>query len=468
MSSWKEIAISGSSPELKSLHLSGTNDGTEYSINGLYQPNDELLHLAYFTSVPDIDNNAWQTNENNLNDNLTPWVSKVRSVTSPEGVLTTHQGFDRSGLSHLCLPITITDTSANPGQVGLQSNTAILIDDVQNGVDYADYFNALDAATSGWGTYTLTDGTFTASYEIGTVEGFSAGNTRITGNPTENDGVQLQSLSIGNGEICLPPASTTGSNMIEPLTTGTGPTSGINPGQTTAKNRNQTSPFKFLYAETSDPGEHTYSIASPFINLHDYIEKKLVFFFHLHGANCGTFKVYTSPSSESLVNASVRAMRYSSWPGANGAFPNSAESNNYWSGGSVNFSDIAYSVGPGEVQEAATSPFNRVEVDLTSFTSGYIWIVYESGNPGIDLGDSPADAPKADFAIGSLYLDLQGYTQPEYFALVAETPTLEVKFDHVRFVNLPTSDPEVLGALYKDPSNLTGIRSQIRISNGLP
>jgi len=455
MSTWKKIAISGSNADVKSLYLSGTNDGTTYIANPNYYPTASDLHLANFTG----DNDAWKTNEDNLNDNLTTWTSSTRTVINYDGTTSLHQGFDVSGLSPVCLPITLIGSSnIGDGEAWVQNSTMLFIEAItQNGEDITSYFQALVGVNPGSLTYTLTDGVSNAIYTIDQVEVFNFNNVKLTG--TSVNGVSLLDLNLGSAEICLPLMG------YEQLTTGTGPNHGVIPYQNTSTVSTQTTGQKYLYAETSDPGEHTYSITSPFIDLQYYIHKKLIFFFHLHGNNCGEFKVYTSADNLNILNG-LKAMTYSNWPGANGAFPNSVEVDNHWSGGSLNTSDVTFKVGPGEVQEEGTSPFNRVEVDLSSFTSGYIWIVYESGNPGIDLGDSPEDAPKADFAIGNLFLDLDGYTQPIQFAEVAETPTLEVKFDHVRFVNLPVLDPGVLGALYKDPSNLTGIRSQVRISNG--
>ena len=465
MGSWREIAISGSSPDLKSVFLSGTNDGTEYIVNPLYQPTASNMELFSFTG----DNNAWKTNEDNLSDYGGQWISEERMVSSGSGQ-TLHKNFDISGLSPICLPTTIIGNSnIGDGEIYQSSNSTLLMERIQNGTDYNDYFAALAALTSSWGTYTLTDQAgSTVSCTITNVINFQQNNTKLFG--ASNNGTEIDDLVTGPATICLPPSFTTGSDMVEPLTSGTGPNQGVIPQQLTSNIVNQPQHYedaRYLYAETSDPGENTYSITSPFIDVTDYAAKKLVFFFNLHGDNCGNFKVYTSPSSSSLVDASLMAIKFSNWPGNNGAFPSSeASSLLYWSSGSQNTPPYVYQVGPDEVQKHPDSPFNRVEVDLASFTSGYIWIVYESGNPNIDFVDSPEAPPKADFAIGSLYLDLGGYLIPEQSAVVAETPTLEVKFNHVKFVNLPQSDPEVLGALYKDPSNLTGIRSQIRISNG--
>ena len=469
MSSWKEITISGSNPDLKSVFLSGTTTAS-METNTNYFPTASNLWLYDFSG----DNDDWQTNDANLSDNGGRWISSTRTVTESINISSTHQGFDVSGLSPICLPITITGGSANTGQVGIQSNTSILIDDILNGVDYFHYFNALAALTSSWGSYTLTDGNLTASYEIYSVQRFQNANTRITGESI--NGVGLSQLNIDDGEICLPPSFTTGSDMYEPLTTGTGPDEGITPSTASSDqgegyyNVAQAFEAKYLYAETSDPGENTYSITSPYIDVTDYATKKLVFYFHLHGENCGTFKVYTSTSSSSLQGGYLKPIHYSNWPGTAGNLPGGNIADTYWSGGFNNTAPYGFSVGPSEVQESGEAPFNRAEVNLYDFDTGYIWIVYESGNPGIDLEDSPANAPKADFAIGNLYLDLGGYLQPEQFAIVAETPTLEVKSptlnDFIRFINLPQSDPEVLGALYKHPPDLLSTRSRIRISNG--
>jgi len=454
MSNWKEIAISGSSPNLKSAFLSGTTTAS-MEANGNYYPTASNLWLNNFSG----DNDDWKTNDDNLNDNGDSWISSTRTVVNQNGSTSTHKSFDVLGLSPACLPTTIT-TNANPqpGEIKIQNNNVIFLDGFQNSIDYTAYFNSLVLLESYTGSYTLTDGTNTASYQITNVESFSNNNYKVYGNFIS--GAQLNLLATGPAEICLP--------GLEASTTGTGASHGITPSTSSnALNVEQTLDTKYLYAETSDTGENTYSITSPFIDITDYATKKLVFYFHLHGPNCGNFKVYSSASPGSLAGSSTRVIQYSNWPSSEtGNLPGGTQATSYFSGGTNNPYLFTYAVGPGEVQTHVNSTFNRAEVSLTSFNIGYIWIVYESGNPGIDLEDSPADAPKADFAIGNLYLDLGGYLQPEQFAVVAETPTLEVKNDFVRFVNLPLSDPLVLGALYKDPSNLTGIRSQVRISNG--
>ena len=49
-----------------------------------------------------------------------------------------------------------------------------------------------------------------------------------------------------------------------------------------------------------------------------------------------------------------------------------------------------------------------------------------------------------------------------------EAATLKVLGSIIKFHGLPTSDPHVVGALYKDPSTITGVQSLILISNGPP
>jgi hypothetical protein len=471
MSSWKEIAISGSSPDLKSLYLSGTTTSSMED-NPNYFPTASNLWLNNFSG----DNNAWKTNEDNLNDDGSPWISTQRTIGN-YGTSETHENFDVSGLSPICLPITlINNSNIDDGEAYVQNSTMLLIEMIQNDTDYTDYFVAL--AALGSGTYTLTDGTSTAIYEITNVQTFQQDNAKITGENI-ND-TSILDLNLGPATICLPPSFTTGSDMVEPLTPGTGPDHGITPSTASGDqgegyyNVAQSYGTKYLYAETSDPGEKIYSITSPYIDLTDYSTKKLVFYFHLHGPNSGFFNVKTSTSATAITQDPSKQIKFSNWPGTAGNLPSGNIAANYWSGGSANPASYAYTVGPSEVQESPEAPFNRAEVDLSTFTSGYIWIMYTSGWPG-SVGQF-LDPDKSDFAIGNLYLDLGGYSQPEQFAFAAETPTLEVKGTNflnqnnysVRFVNLPQSDPEVLGALYKDPSNLTGIRSQVRISNGPP
>ena len=85
----------------------------------------------------------------------------------------------------------------------------------------------------------------------------------------------------------------------------TGPASGITPTFVDLNSPTlavtQTPNTLYLYTETSDSGENTYSITSPLINLTDYSNTKLVFYFYLFGQNVGNFKVFTSTSNSSLL-----------------------------------------------------------------------------------------------------------------------------------------------------------------------
>jgi len=49
-----------------------------------------------------------------------------------------------------------------------------------------------------------------------------------------------------------------------------------------------------------------------------------------------------------------------------------------------------------------------------------------------------------------------------------EAATLKVLGSIIKFHGLPPADPQVVGALYKDPSTINGGQSLILISNGPP
>ena len=92
MSSWKEITISGSNPDLKSVFLSGTTTAS-METNTNYFPTASNLWLYDFSG----DNDDWQTNDANLSDNGGRWISSTRTVTESINISSTHQGFDVSG-----------------------------------------------------------------------------------------------------------------------------------------------------------------------------------------------------------------------------------------------------------------------------------------------------------------------------------------------------------------------------------
>ena len=255
----------------------------------------------------------------------------------------------------------------------------------------------------------------------------------------------------------------------------TGPDHGITPStSSTAKNVAQSADSLYLYAETSDASESVHSIISPELDLSSYTSKKLVFYFHMFGENCGRFRVLHKSSLDSLSGAIQLLIKYSNWPGENGSIPleGGLEESSYWSGGSQNPSDFVIVVGePGQIQVSGSSPFNRVEVDLETMTfPSRIWIVYESGNPDLD---NPSNQYKADFAIGNLYLELDGYTIPAEIPNIAAVPTLKLNYPgtsdgDIRLLNLPESNPGIAGALYKhvDPEIGPLGQSVIMISTG--
>tara|TARA_R110002012_G_scaffold6274_3_gene28477 strand:- start:1675 stop:3051 length:1377 start_codon:yes stop_codon:yes gene_type:complete len=457
MGDWTKVEVSGSNAKLQSLYLSGTEDLIE-QYNPLYAGGAQDLHLHDLSGT----NNDWKTNSDNSNTTGTPWISTNRSVYISSFIGSKdHLKFDVRDLSPESIPTTIVAApSPEPGEVIVQSNSTIFMDGFQNSIDYTAYFDALVAATSGWGSYTLTDGTSTASYQITDVQGFSNDNYKILGSYS---GTSIMSLNTGAATISLP-------GMYLTPTPDTGPDDGfvLTDTSSTSKNEAQSSGAKYLYAETSDAGENIYSITSPYLDLTSYATKKLVFYFHLYGVNSGQFKVYTCPSSSSLEDRTITNMKYSSWAGVNGLSPSSTVfADAYWSGGINNTPTTVTSIS-GPIQATGSSPWNRVEVDLTTlstgfnevFNTGYIWIVYESGiDPFVDVEPS-----EADFGICNLFLDLDGYNVPQY--LYHTAPTLGVLGTAIKFHGLPTSDPGQVGALYKDPTTLDDQASPILISNG--
>jgi hypothetical protein len=469
MSDWKKLQLTDHHAELKSLRLSGTTTGS-MEANPDYDPNNSTsqnLHLYDFTG----DDNAWKTNEDNLNASETPWISELRSVTG-QNTPTTHKPFHIPGLRPVCMDMTLIP---NNGSAAMNDGTVqpltgghwIYMSPIDvYGVDHSTFFVELEAQPSSPTlTYSMTDGTSTAIYEIDDVDIIPIGSGNVIIESTLGghvSGSYFSDLDTGPVTICFP-------DFTASLTTGTGPDSGILPStDPDVYNIALATGERYLYAETTDLDNYTYSITSPLINVTDYATKKLVFFFHLHGANSGHFEVHTSPSSESLYVSTQMAMQYSNWPGISGAMPQQPDTDDHWSGGDSNPNVGALLIGPGQIQASGSSPFNRVEVDLATFTSGYIWIVYESGDPSSPLYDQDS----SDFAISNLYLNLGGYTQPETIPVVAPTPTLKISqasgYTNIRFLNLPESNPGIPGALYKreDPVVGFGEQSLIMISTG--
>lgn len=254
----------------------------------------------------------------------------------------------------------------------------------------------------------------------------------------------------------------------------TGPESGItptflelNPGLSGTGNAiDQTPNTLYLYTETSDVGENTYSITSPLINLTDYSNTKLVFYFYLFGQNVGNFKVFTSTSPFSLLPNQDNAIQQNISPAIlNEEF------------GIFFISDPVSQVGyqgaqlPGQTHTDNSSEWYRAEVNLTSFTEGYVWIVYEAGGPN---GVSTSDLDQADFAISNVFLanpnnttlDSDSYLIPETEEIDNYELSLKVLGDAIKIYGLPEEDPHEEGQLYQDPDFINANQGFILISNG--
>ena len=249
------------------------------------------------------------------------------------------------------------------------------------------------------------------------------------------------------------------------LQSNTGPASGINPTfaelntglASTGYAIDQTPDTLYLYTETSDSGENTYSITSPLINLTDYSNPKLVFYFYLFGQNAGNFKVFTSTSHLSIL-PSVATQQNISPVMLNEQF------NLYFISDPV--SQVGYQISNVPNQNTHTdnsSPWYRAEVDLTSFTEGYIWIVYESGGPNVIQQYHP---DQADFAISNVFLDLGSYIVPETELIDNYELSLKVLGDAIKLYGLPEEDPHEEGQLYQDPDFINANQGFILISNG--
>ena len=140
--------------------------------------------------------------------------------------------------------------------------------------------------------------------------------------------------------------------------------------------------------------------------------------------------------------------------------------------GFFDLSDPISQVGPGETHTDNSSKWYRAEVDLTSFTEGHVWIVYESGNPSVatavNSGNFPWLGGLADFAISNVFLDLNldNYLIPETEEIDNYELSLKVLGTAIDIYGLPESDPEEEGQLYQDPNFLTSTNGFILISNG--
>ena len=259
------------------------------------------------------------------------------------------------------------------------------------------------------------------------------------------------------------------------LQNNTGPASGITPTfaelntglASTGYAIDQTPDTLYLYTETSDGGENTYSITSPLINLTDYSNTKLVFYFYLFGQNAGNFKVFTSTSNSSLLPSTDNAIQQDIRP-----VMLNEQFNLYFISDPV--SQVGYQGDNIPNQNTHTdnsSEWYRAEADLTSFTEGYIWIVYESGGPGVIQQFNP---DQADFAISNVFLansnnttlDSDSYTVPETEEIDNYELSLKVLGDVIKLYGLPESDPEEEGQLYQDPDFIDANQGFILISNG--
>lgn len=238
----------------------------------------------------------------------------------------------------------------------------------------------------------------------------------------------------------------------------TGPLFGINPTPTLLNQLsiNQDNNALYLYTETSDYGEKTYSITSPLINLTDYSNTKLVFYFYLFGQNAGNFKVFTSTSNLSILPSVATQQDIS--------YAVDTELGFYVLSDPV--SQVGYQGDNLPNQNTHTdnsSPWYRAEVDLTSFTEGYVWIVYESGGPLVIQQFYP---DQADFAISNVFLDLGSYIVPETEEIDNYELSLKVLGDAIKLYGLPEEDPHEEGQLYQDPDFLEFNQGYILISNG--
>lgn len=251
----------------------------------------------------------------------------------------------------------------------------------------------------------------------------------------------------------------------------TGPASGITPTfaelntglAVTGYAIDQTPNTLYLYTETSDEGENIYSITSPLINLTDYSNTKLVFYFYLFGQNAGNFKVFTSTSNLSLVPSVDDAIQQNIRP-----VMLNEQFDLYFISDPV--SQVGYQGAQivGQTHTNNSSPWYRAEVDLTSFTEGYVWIVYESGGPNGAILD------QADFAISNVFLanpdntmlDSDSYLIPETEEIDNYELSLKVLGDAIKLYGLPEEDPHEEGQLYQDPDFINENQGFILISNG--
>ena len=219
---------------------------------------------------------------------------------------------------------------------------------------------------------------------------------------------------------------------------------------------------KYIYAETSDPGEWRYSIVSPYIDLTDYTTKKLVFYFYMYGSNCGTTSVLYSPSNSSLENAQELLL-------------------SFWNGTAWSTNQLELKAGDdyGTMQGTSEEDWFRAEVDLTysevsaggitiswpEVTQGYLWIKYISGD---GQGDGQTYvSTEADFAIMNIKLELDGYVVPPLVPSEGNYETTLKAFSEViKFHGLPTEDPEIEGALYKDIAFINEPKTYVLVSTG--
>jgi len=235
--------------------------------------------------------------------------------------------------------------------------------------------------------------------------------------------------------------------------TGTGPDGGIvwgGPGADSTKAISYSGVDAWLHADTSAITSYTpeaggitgvFSLVSPRIELTEnhYSNPKLIFYQHMYSSNnmMGNLKVFRCSSATQLGSATLLPLTY-------------------YDGTAVMATGTVIS---GNQQTNQTDPYRRVEVDLSSLSTSsaeYIWIIYKGGG-----------SSRGDCALGHIYL--QAPEAPQSVTTTTNPPVaLQVNASDIKFHNLPTSDPETQGQLWKDNLGGNGALSYIRVSAGPP
>jgi len=229
---------------------------------------------------------------------------------------------------------------------------------------------------------------------------------------------------------------------------GTGPDGGVawtDPTGSIPMEKNIDETLPYLHADTSDVENSTsgltaggpsgiFSLVSPPIQLtSNHSNSKLVFYHHMYSAGdtMGTLKVFKCSSSSSLVTAEHLQLTF--WDGASER------------GG--------YSI-VGPQQASQSDPYYWVEVDVSGLSTTepeYIWIIYQGG------GDYQGDC-----ALGHIHFTTTD-TPDDVITTTSAPVALKVYSSDIKFHNLPTSDPNNPGQLWKDDSD-GGALSYIRVS----